>query len=141
MEKTSKSPYKWKCSHASCGSLAMCYASAGEWTCFEHRRHTFVPISTTIECAICLTECDTTEMSKMNLFMTSCGHCFHTACIQPWVEDKENQSCPMCRQNIKANYKQHLNVRRGVDLMIKDGRIDGSMANRIRSVMSCRAMR
>ena len=31
--------------------------------------------------------------------ITACNHVFHYTCLQQWMEQKPNQTCPMCKQN------------------------------------------
>ena len=48
-------------------------------------------------CSIC------TEAMTENLSTTSCGHLFHTNCLQTWMNQSTNQSrCPICRSNITS---------------------------------------
>ena len=50
-----------------------------------------------IDCSICL--CDMEDKSKM--VKTSCGHCFHTTCIDTWLN--RNNTCPLCRTEAPLN--------------------------------------
>ena len=70
-------------------------------------------------CPIC---CDKMN-SKQKIYITKCGHTFHTDCVCEWL--KSNTSCPLCRQaehikymiyHIKQNvnreykFKKHLGI-------------------------------
>lgn len=49
----------------------------------------------TTECPICTAEwANNEELRKLNM----CGHYFHRACIDRWLEDHVN--CPLCRVNV-----------------------------------------
>lgn len=51
--------------------------------------------STEESCSIC------TEPFKIHSTVkTPCGHLFHNRCIQRWITESSNMSCPMCRENL-----------------------------------------
>lgn len=45
------------------------------------------------ECSVCIE-----EISVENFKRLICGHAFHVACINTWLQ--ENNNCPMCRTEI-----------------------------------------
>lgn len=50
------------------------------------------------ECSICLETLLIGKTAKL-----SCGHYFHTQCIDTWFEHKK--ICPLCRHQFKHSYK------------------------------------
>lgn len=48
-------------------------------------------------CPICLDDLST------DVLTVSCSHTFHDKCIKAWCEKSSNQSCPLCRTEIKFN--------------------------------------
>ena len=53
-------------------------------------------------CIICLN-----DLSLQNKHFLHCGHIFHCACINYWINNGNN-ICPICRQNIKCNYEEYV---------------------------------
>jgi hypothetical protein len=49
------------------------------------------------KCAICLELFQPT--SKETVSMLPCGHCFHTACLNRFMERMERRACPLCNKN------------------------------------------
>jgi hypothetical protein len=43
-------------------------------------------------CPVCLSELADGDMVRV---LMVCKHCFHTACIEPWL--REHDTCPLCR--------------------------------------------
>ncbi|CAD8043085.1 unnamed protein product [Paramecium primaurelia] len=50
--------------------------------------------SSSQSCSICLQDYQKDSIC----LVTPCGHIFHDKCLQTWVVDKQNESCPSCRQ-------------------------------------------
>ena len=48
-------------------------------------------------CVVC--QCDTLGGEEV-VVLPGCGHCFHVACIEPWL--KEHDLCPTCRKQVTA---------------------------------------
>ena len=46
------------------------------------------------ECPICMVDYKENEITKI----TSCGHIFHTECIDRWIKKKKAYNCPICRK-------------------------------------------
>jgi hypothetical protein len=56
------------------------------------------------ECAICLLELEEEDEDEEGGLVLGCGHRFHAACVEQWV-DRSNglgmrATCPMCRADI-----------------------------------------
>lgn len=51
-----------------------------------------------VECSICCGD----RMSRFvpTAINTPCGHCFHRACLKPWL--KKHKTCPTCRRDISC---------------------------------------
>lgn len=49
-------------------------------------------------CNICLNDLVEDEVKEEGLLRLCCGHVFHSACIQGWLDRK--RTCPMCRRRI-----------------------------------------
>lgn len=50
-------------------------------------------------CSICLSEIPSFQTRQKNYTRTlSCGHSFHTSCIQSWLNS--HKSCPYCREDV-----------------------------------------
>ena len=47
-----------------------------------------------MNCGICLERVFNPEID------TSCGHCFHQACLETWLYNFRKKNCPLCRKNI-----------------------------------------
>ena len=39
--------------------------------------------------------------SSSTITLTSCGHMFHTNCIQQWMNTSERPTCPVCRHSLQ----------------------------------------
>lgn len=46
-------------------------------------------------CCICLE-----ESSEYTLYVTDCGHKYHTKCLIKWIQTSDKKDCPMCRQSL-----------------------------------------
>jgi hypothetical protein len=60
-------------------------------------------------CTICM------ENVNDNMYITKCGHTYHTQCISEWT--KKNQSCPLCRSivsvaSIAPNAKYQIEIKK-----------------------------
>lgn len=64
----------------------------------------------TLECAVCLSELEDTEM--LRLLMPKCNHVFHRECIDRWLE--LHTTCPVCRTNLAVE-DDHLSFPSTVD--------------------------
>jgi hypothetical protein len=51
------------------------------------------------ECSVCQFSMENAAPHSVRR-IPACGHTFHTACLQPWVVNANNNSCPMCRASI-----------------------------------------
>jgi hypothetical protein len=50
------------------------------------------------ECSICILEyLYQNELVSVLL----CKHMFHTSCIEKWLENENNNNCPLCRKIVK----------------------------------------
>ena len=47
-------------------------------------------------CSICFQEYKEDE----KIATLKCKHTFHSACVKPWLEKRENNSCPLCRSSV-----------------------------------------
>lgn len=54
-------------------------------------------------CSVCLTELADGDMVRV---LMVCTHCFHTACIEPWL--RERDTCPLCRAPTTAKADRNL---------------------------------
>ena len=52
------------------------------------------------ECHICCMPVD-----NMDIRILKCGHAHHRKCIERWIEESHNPSCPLCRRKIIKVYK------------------------------------
>ena len=68
---------------------------ANEW--FEMIHHDW-PMNDS--CPICLDEFNQNEV----LNELPCGHCYHIACIQPWLQYR-SPSCPLCKLDVREEFK------------------------------------
>jgi hypothetical protein len=69
----------------------------------ENNLESFISKLMETECAICLEHLKTEEFVE-----TSCGHFFHTKCINIWR--KKSTSCPLCRNTTyELTYKYTYN--------------------------------
>ncbi|TVU50869.1 hypothetical protein EJB05_02261 [Eragrostis curvula] len=50
------------------------------------------------QCVVCLAEYEDKDMLR---FLPYCGHNFHVACIDLWLE--QNSTCPVCRISLRGN--------------------------------------
>ena len=63
-------------------------------------------LMTNEKCSICLEEFDPDKRAesltslKLELRLLPCGHCFHTACIDPWLLAR-SVLCPLCKKNVQ----------------------------------------
>jgi len=49
-------------------------------------------------CPICISPYHGTEEEHNRCVRTrSCGHIFHTMCLQKWISEQQKNTCPMCR--------------------------------------------
>ena len=48
-------------------------------------------------CSICF------EQLGRGVITTPCGHCFHTNCIDQWIQAGAANRCPTCRQIVDRN--------------------------------------
>ena len=48
-------------------------------------------------CSICF------EQLGRGVITTPCGHCFHTNCIDQWIQAGAENRCPSCRQMVDRN--------------------------------------
>lgn len=55
-------------------------------------------------CPICLDEFNQNEV----LNELPCGHCYHIACIQPWLQYR-SPVCPLCKLDVREEFKADLN--------------------------------
>jgi hypothetical protein len=56
-----------------------------------------VELKETTTCSICMNDVE----EKTNIYeLASCSHVFHQACLGPWILEKGNNTCPMCRRNV-----------------------------------------
>lgn len=60
-------------------------------------------------CPICLDEFNQGEV----LNELPCGHCYHIACIQPWLQYR-SPYCPLCKLDVREEY--HSNTKQAGDL-------------------------
>ncbi len=51
-------------------------------------------------CPICLDEFNSNEV----LNELPCGHCYHIACIQPWLQYR-SACCPLCKLDVREEFK------------------------------------
>lgn len=51
-----------------------------------------------LECAVCISKFEETETLRM---LPRCGHAFHMACIDKWLES--HSSCPLCRYKFNVD--------------------------------------
>lgn len=51
-------------------------------------------------CPICLDEFNQNEV----LNELPCGHCYHIACIQPWLQYR-SPNCPLCKLDVREEFK------------------------------------
>jgi len=56
-----------------------------------------------VECSICCG--DSLSRFGPTAINTPCGHCFHRACLKPWVLD-QHKGCPTCRRDISCLVKE-----------------------------------
>ncbi len=54
----------------------------------------FDKIKSNPTCSICLNDCNSRKLDKLSNI--SCGHHFHSQCINKWLE--KNLCCPLCRK-------------------------------------------
>eukprot|EP01018_Ginkgo_biloba_P020150 Gb_28980 [translate_table: standard] len=47
-----------------------------------------------IMCAVCLSEFERQEKIRL---LSNCSHIFHKDCLDKWVSDRHQNSCPLCR--------------------------------------------
>jgi hypothetical protein len=60
-------------------------------------------ISNTIACPICLDNIlPTDEIFRAHHSISKVEHLFHQVCILPWLDKKDEPSCPLCRESIFA---------------------------------------
>ena len=65
-------------------------------------------------CSICLSEIPSFQTRQTNYARTlSCGHTFHTSCIQPWL--KSHKSCPYCREDVYTYVIKWINLSGGIN--------------------------
>lgn len=64
-------------------------------TKFQSAKHTSTKV-----CPICLSEF--TEGTDIIELPCDNRHYFHTLCIQTWIENHQNISCPLCKKDINA---------------------------------------
>ncbi|KAI3410472.1 hypothetical protein GPALN_004573 [Globodera pallida] len=57
-----------------------------------------------VTCPICLESLLALEDVKKLL---SCQHCFHQDCVDKWLVQIEDTTCPMCRQQVDHNDRPH----------------------------------
>jgi hypothetical protein len=51
-------------------------------------------------CPVCLDEFNQGEVINE----LPCGHCFHIACIHPWLQFR-SPCCPLCKLDVREEYK------------------------------------
>jgi hypothetical protein len=50
------------------------------------------------DCSVCMCEMDSEEFC--DVFITACGHAFHSECIDQCMKNCHSKSCPLCRAKI-----------------------------------------
>ena len=70
-------------------------SNPSEW--FEMIQHDW-PMNDS--CPICLDEFNQSEV----LNELPCGHCYHIACIQPWLQYR-SPCCPLCKLDVREEFK------------------------------------
>lgn len=90
-----------RCDHEACVTTRARCRRAGKWRILDGQdklycwQHYWTAVSRST-CCICLDE----VKNSRSAYALGCGHAMHRSCIDRWLHNAHDQTCPVCRQRM-----------------------------------------